>query len=72
MLSDLLHLARNLRAGSVLAREGALALVDPSVLPPAARALLRLARMIEAAGFRRVAHRPLSGGVVAIHSGWKI
>jgi demethylmenaquinone methyltransferase/2-methoxy-6-polyprenyl-1,4-benzoquinol methylase len=30
------------------------------------------ARMIEAAGFRRVAHRPLSGGVVAIHSGWKI
>jgi demethylmenaquinone methyltransferase/2-methoxy-6-polyprenyl-1,4-benzoquinol methylase len=30
------------------------------------------ARMIEAAGFRRVARRPLSGGVVAIHSGWKI
>jgi ubiquinone biosynthesis protein len=50
VLSDLLHLARNLRAGSVLAREGALALVDPSVLPPAARALLRLARMIERRG----------------------
>jgi demethylmenaquinone methyltransferase/2-methoxy-6-polyprenyl-1,4-benzoquinol methylase len=30
------------------------------------------ARMIEAAGFRRVSHRPLTGGVVAIHSGWKI
>jgi demethylmenaquinone methyltransferase/2-methoxy-6-polyprenyl-1,4-benzoquinol methylase len=30
------------------------------------------ARMIEAAGFRRVTHRPLTGGVVAIHSGWKI
>lgn len=30
------------------------------------------ARMIEAAGFRRVTHRVLTGGVVAIHSGWKI
>jgi demethylmenaquinone methyltransferase / 2-methoxy-6-polyprenyl-1,4-benzoquinol methylase len=30
------------------------------------------ARMIEAAGFRRVTHRLLTGGVVAIHSGWKI
>jgi demethylmenaquinone methyltransferase/2-methoxy-6-polyprenyl-1,4-benzoquinol methylase len=29
-------------------------------------------RMIEAAGFRRVSHRRLTGGVVAIHSGWKI
>jgi len=35
--------------------------------PPAA-----FARMIEAAGFKRVTHRPLTGGVVAIHSGWKI
>lgn len=30
------------------------------------------ARMIEAAGFKRVTHRPLNAGVVAIHSGWKI
>jgi demethylmenaquinone methyltransferase / 2-methoxy-6-polyprenyl-1,4-benzoquinol methylase len=30
------------------------------------------ARRIEAAGFKRVAHRPMAGGVVAIHSGWKI
>ena len=30
------------------------------------------ARMIEEAGFKRVTHRPLTGGVVAIHSGWKI
>jgi demethylmenaquinone methyltransferase/2-methoxy-6-polyprenyl-1,4-benzoquinol methylase len=29
-------------------------------------------RMIEAAGFRRVSHRSLSGGIVAIHSGWAI
>jgi demethylmenaquinone methyltransferase/2-methoxy-6-polyprenyl-1,4-benzoquinol methylase len=35
--------------------------------PPAA-----FARMIEAAGFRRVTHRALSAGVVAIHSGWKV
>ena len=31
-----------------------------------------LARMIEEAGFKRVTHRPLTGGIVAIHSGWKI
>ncbi len=30
------------------------------------------ARMIEAAGFRRVRHSLLTGGVVAIHSAWKI
>jgi demethylmenaquinone methyltransferase / 2-methoxy-6-polyprenyl-1,4-benzoquinol methylase len=30
------------------------------------------ARMIEEAGFRRVTHRPLTMGVVTIHSGWKI
>ena len=35
--------------------------------PPAA-----FARMIEEAGFKRVTHRPLTAGVVAIHSGWKI
>jgi demethylmenaquinone methyltransferase / 2-methoxy-6-polyprenyl-1,4-benzoquinol methylase len=30
------------------------------------------ARMIQEAGFKRVTHRPLTAGVVAIHSGWKI
>ena len=30
------------------------------------------AGMIEEAGFRRVTHRPLSAGIVAIHSGWKV
>ena len=29
-------------------------------------------RMIETAGFARVAYRNLTGGVVAIHSGWRI
>ena len=30
------------------------------------------ARMIEAAGFRRVTHSLMTGGVVALHAGWKI
>jgi demethylmenaquinone methyltransferase/2-methoxy-6-polyprenyl-1,4-benzoquinol methylase len=30
------------------------------------------AGMIEEAGFARVSHRNLSGGIVAIHSGWRI
>ncbi|HWE77426.1 MAG TPA: bifunctional demethylmenaquinone methyltransferase/2-methoxy-6-polyprenyl-1,4-benzoquinol methylase UbiE [Pseudolabrys sp.] len=30
------------------------------------------ARMIETAGFRRVSFRQMSGGVVALHSGWKL
>ncbi|MCJ2015526.1 bifunctional demethylmenaquinone methyltransferase/2-methoxy-6-polyprenyl-1,4-benzoquinol methylase UbiE [Methylobacterium sp. J-076] len=30
------------------------------------------AGMIEQAGFRHVSERPLSGGIVAIHSGWKV
>ncbi|QFU17960.1 2-polyprenylphenol 6-hydroxylase [Microvirga thermotolerans] len=47
MIGSLVHLFRNLRAGFVLAREGALALIDPNVLPPAARMALRLARLIE-------------------------
>ncbi len=30
------------------------------------------ARMIEQAGFRRVTFMPMTGGVVALHSGWKL
>jgi demethylmenaquinone methyltransferase / 2-methoxy-6-polyprenyl-1,4-benzoquinol methylase len=30
------------------------------------------ARMIEAAGFRRVTFKPMTAGVVALHSGWKL
>jgi demethylmenaquinone methyltransferase/2-methoxy-6-polyprenyl-1,4-benzoquinol methylase len=30
------------------------------------------ARMIEDAGFRRVSFTPMTGGVVALHSGWKL
>ena len=32
----------------------------------------RFSSMIAAAGFSRVTHRPLTGGIVAIHSGWKV
>lgn len=32
----------------------------------------RLEAMFRGAGFARVAHRNLSGGIVAIHSGWRI
>jgi demethylmenaquinone methyltransferase/2-methoxy-6-polyprenyl-1,4-benzoquinol methylase len=30
------------------------------------------ARMIEAAGFRRISFTPMTGGVVTLHSGWKL
>jgi ubiquinone biosynthesis protein len=50
VIGSLVHLARNLRAGFVLAREGALSLVDPSALPPAARLAIRLARVVEKPG----------------------
>jgi ubiquinone biosynthesis protein len=41
------HLHRLARAGFVFAREGVLGLIDPTPLPPPARAGLRLARLIE-------------------------
>jgi ubiquinone biosynthesis protein len=50
VIGALAHLARNLRAGFVLAREGALSLIDASVLPPGARLALGLARLIERRG----------------------
>jgi len=30
------------------------------------------ARMLESAGFRRVSYTPMTGGVVALHSGWRL
>jgi len=47
VIGSIVHILRAARAGWVLAREGALALVDPSVLPPLPRLGLRLARLIE-------------------------
>jgi demethylmenaquinone methyltransferase/2-methoxy-6-polyprenyl-1,4-benzoquinol methylase len=31
-----------------------------------------LAGMLRSAGFRRVSHRRMSGGIVALHSGWRL
>lgn len=50
MISSFFHTLRGARVGFVLAREGALALVDPSVLPPLARGLIRVGRLIERRG----------------------
>ena len=50
MIGALAHLARNLRAGFVLAREGALSLIDASALPPGARLAIRVARVVERPG----------------------
>ena len=50
MFGALLHLARGARVGFVLAREGALALVDASELPPHLRLALRLGRWFERPG----------------------
>jgi demethylmenaquinone methyltransferase/2-methoxy-6-polyprenyl-1,4-benzoquinol methylase len=33
---------------------------------------MAFAKMIEAAGFRWVTFTPMTGGVVALHSGWKL
>ena len=30
------------------------------------------ADMMRGAGFRRVSFRPLTGGIVALHSGWRL
>lgn len=50
MIAALKHTFRLAHVGFVLAREGALALVDPAFLPPAARPLVRLGRLIERRG----------------------
>jgi ubiquinone biosynthesis protein len=50
VIGDVVHLARNLRAAFVLAREGALALVDASAIPPTAAVALRAARILEKPG----------------------
>lgn len=65
MLGGIVHLARSLAAGFVLAREGALAVVDPSVLPPAPRALLRLARLVERPQAREASAR-LAGALTRL------
>ena len=47
MISGPAHLFRIGRAGFIFAREGVFGTVDPAIVPPAARPLLRIARLIE-------------------------
>ncbi len=47
MIAAIVHFTRLARAGLVLAREGVLALVDPTPLPAGARFALKLARLLE-------------------------
>jgi ubiquinone biosynthesis protein len=42
-----LHLVRLFRAGFIFAREGVFSTIDPAIVPPPARPLLRAARLIE-------------------------
>ena len=50
MLGAVLHLARGIHVGFVLAREGGLALIDASELPPHLRFALKVGRMLERRG----------------------
>ena len=47
MLSGFFHLMRLARAGFVFAREGVLGLIDPVMLPPGVRLLVRIGRLFE-------------------------
>jgi ubiquinone biosynthesis protein len=57
VISALSHLTRLARAGFVFAREGVLALADPALLPPPARAALALARLLERPSGESAEHR---------------
>ncbi len=59
------------RIGELVAKDGAsykYLIESIRRFPP----MPEFARMIESAGFARVKYRPILGGAVAIHSGWKI
>jgi ubiquinone biosynthesis protein len=57
VISAFAHLMRLGRAGFVFAREGVLALIDPTPLPLSARTAIRLARLIERPSGRTAEHR---------------
>ena len=50
MLGAIIHLLRGVHVGFVLAREGGLAFVDPSQLPPHLRFALRIGRLLHSDG----------------------
>lgn len=63
MIGGLYNFLSLMRTGFVLAREGALSLVDPAPLPPAARMALRLGRIVER---RRARHDGANGLAAAM------
>jgi ubiquinone biosynthesis protein len=65
VIAALSHLFRLARAGFVLAREGALELIDPAPLPPHLKLMLRTARLIERRSTPGKAH-PLSAALTAL------
>ncbi len=50
MISATTHIARLARAGFVFAREGVFGVIDPSLVPPPAQLLMKLARLVERRG----------------------
>jgi ubiquinone biosynthesis protein len=50
VISAVTHIARLARAGLVFAREGVFGVIDPSLVPPPAQVLIRLARLVERPG----------------------
>jgi len=52
VISAVTHIARLARAGFVFAREGVFGVIDPSLVPPPAQLLMKLARLVERPGAR--------------------
>src|SRR5262245_63886335 len=50
VISATTHIARLVRAGFVFAREGVFGVIDPSLVPPPAQLLMKLARLVERSG----------------------
>ena len=50
MISAFTHITRLARAGFVFAREGVFGVIDPSLVPPPAHLLIKLARLVERRG----------------------
>lgn len=61
MIGHVCNFLKLVRTGFILAREGALSLIDPTPLPPSARLMLRIGRMVE----RRHAGRDGATGLAA-------
>jgi ubiquinone biosynthesis protein len=65
VISALSHVVRLARAGFVFAREGVFGLIDPALLPPQLRLMLRTARLIERRSKPETEH-PLSAALTAL------